>query len=73
MNTINFKIRSRPVSLIVYDEPTDGPAFEVVAIKSKIVDIPFARFKDLGAACEYRDRYSAYYPYIRFYIRRTLF
>ena len=73
MNSINFNIADRRVNLIFHDDGHDGPAFSVVAMKSKSVAVPFARyrrFEDADACC---SKYSAYYPFVKFFVYRTLF
>lgn len=45
MNSINFNIANRPVNLVFHDDGHDGPAFSVVAMKSRSIAIPFARFR----------------------------
>lgn len=73
MNSINFMIADRPVNLIVHDDGHDGPAFSVVAMKNRSLDIPFARFRHFEDADAYRSKYSTYYPFVKFYVQRTLF
>lgn len=73
MNSINFNIADRRVNLIVHDDGYDGPAFRVIAMKNRSMAIPFARFKHFKDAVAYRDKYSAYYPFVKFFIHRTLF
>lgn len=71
MNSINFNIAGRPVNLIVHDDGHDGPAFSVVAMKSRSIAVPFARFERFEDADAYCDKYSVYYPFIKFYVIRT--
>lgn len=73
MNSINFCIADRPVNLILHDDGHDGPAFSVVAMKNRSVGVPFARFRHFKDADSYRNKYSAYYPFIKFLVQRTLF
>lgn len=73
MNSINFNIAGRLVNLIVHDDGHDGPAFSVVAMKNRSVAVPFARFERFEDAAAYRNKYSAYYPFIKFHILRTFF
>lgn len=73
MNSINFLIADRPVNLIVHDDGYDGPAFSVVAMKNRSLGIPFARFRHFEDADAYRSKYSTYYPFVKFYVQRTLF
>lgn len=73
MNSINFNIAERRVNLILHDDGHDGPAFCVVAMQSKSVAIPFARFRHFEDADAYRNKYSAYYPFVKFYVSCTLF
>lgn len=71
MNSINFNIADRPVNLIVHDDGHDGPAFSVVAMKNKSIAIPFARFRHFEDADAYRNKYAAYYPFVKFFVYRT--
>lgn len=73
MNSINFNIAGRPVNLIVHDDGYDGPAFQVIARKNRSTGVPFARFRHFKDAMAYRNKYSAYYPFVRFFIYRTFF
>lgn len=73
MNSINFNIADRSVNLVFHDDGHDGPAFRVVAMKDRSKGIPFARFEHLKDAVAYRDKYSAYYPFVKFLVYRTLF
>lgn len=73
MNSINFNIADRPVNLIFHDDGHDGPAFSVVAMKSKSIAIPFARFRHFEDADAYRNKYAKYYPFVKFYVHRTFF
>jgi hypothetical protein len=73
MNSINFNIADRPVNLIVHDDGHDGSAFRVIAMKNRSTAIPFARFKHFKDAVAYRNKYSAYYPFVKFFVYRTLF
>ena len=73
MNSINFMIADRPVNLIVHDDGHDGPAFTVVAMKNRSTDIPFARFRCFEDADAYCTKYTTYYPFVKFYVRRTFF
>lgn len=73
MNSINFTIADRPVNLIVHDDGHDGPAFSVVAMKNRAVGVTFARFMCFEDADAYCTRYSTYYPFVKFYVRRTFF
>ena len=72
MNSINFNIADRRVNLIFHDDGHDGPAFSVVAMKNKSVAIPFARFRRFEDADAYCSKYSAYYPFVKFFVARTL-
>ena len=73
MNSINFNIADRFVNLIVHDDGHDGPAFRVIAMKNRSKAIPFARFRHFEDAMAYRNKYSAYYPFVKFFVYRTLF
>lgn len=73
MNLINFDIADRFVNLIVHDDGHDGPAFRVIAMKNRSKAIPFARFKDFKDAMAYRKKYAACYPFVKFFVYRTLF
>lgn len=73
MNSINFSIADRSVNLIFHDEGHEGPAFRVIAMKNRSTAIPFARFKHFKDAMAYRKKYAAYYPFVKFYVYRTLF
>lgn len=73
MNSINFNIADRPVNLIFHDDGHDGPAFSVVAMKSKSIAISFARFRHFEDADAYRNKYAKYYPFVKFYVHRTFF
>lgn len=73
MNSINFFIADRPVNLIIHDDGHDGPAFRVIAMKNRSKGIPFARFRCFKDAAVYRNKYSAYYPFVKFFVYRTLF
>lgn len=73
MNSVNFNIADRFVNLIFHDDGHDGPAFRVIAIKNRSKGIPFARFKHFKDAVAYRNKYAAYYPFVKFYVYRTLF
>lgn len=73
MNSINFSIAGRPVNLIPYDDGHDGSAFRVIAMKNRSTAIPFARFKHFKDAVACRNKYSAYYPFVKFFVYRTLF
>ncbi len=72
MNSINFDIAGHCVSLMVHDDGHDGPAFSVVAMKSRSIAIPFARFERFEDADAYRNKFSVYYPFIKFYVTQTL-
>lgn len=61
------------MNLILYDDGHDGPAFSVVAMKNRSVGIPFARFRHFEDADAYCNKYSVYYPFIKFFVQRTLF
>ena len=73
MNSINFNIADRHVNLIFHDDGHDGPAFAVVAMKNRSVAIPFARFRRFEDANACRNKYSDYYPFVKFFVTRTLF
>lgn len=73
MNSINFNIADRRVNLIVHDDGHDGPAFRVMAMKNRSTGVPFARFRNFKDAMAYRDKYSAYYPFVKFYVQCTFF
>lgn len=73
MNSINFYIAGRPVNLVFHDDGRDGPAFRVIAMKNRSTAIPFARFRHFEDADDYCTKYSAYYPFIKFYVQRTFF
>lgn len=73
MNSINFFIADRPVNLIVHDDGHDGPAFRVIAMKNRSKAIPFARFMHFKDAVAYRKKYADYYPFVKFFVYRTLF
>ena len=73
MNSINFNIAGHCVNLIVHDDGHDGPAFSVVAMKSSSIAVPFARFERFEDADAYRNKYSAYYPFVKFHVFRALF
>lgn len=73
MNSINFSIAGQPVNLILHDDGHDGSAFQVVAMKNRSTAIPFARFKHFKDAVAYRNKYSDYYPFVKFFVYRTLF
>lgn len=73
MNSINFNIADRRVNLIVHDDGHDGSAFRVIAMRNRSTGVPFARFRHFKDAMAYRDKYSAYYPFVKFYVYRTLF
>ena len=73
MNSINFCIAGRPVNLTLHDDGHDGPAFIVLALKSKSGFIPFARFKRFVDAYAYCSKYSAYYPFVKFFVHRSMF
>lgn len=73
MNSINFNISDRSVNLIVHDDGHDGSAFRVVAMKNRSTAIPFARFRHFKDAMAYRDKYAVYYPFVKFFVYRTLF
>lgn len=71
MNSINFLVMGRPVNLVVHDDGHAGPAYEVVAMRTRSALVPFARFKSLSDADAYRKKYRDYYPFVRFFIRKT--
>lgn len=73
MNSINFNIAGRFVNLIIHDDGHDGPSFRVIAMKNRSASIPFARFRYFKDAMAYRDKYAAYYPFVKFFVYRTLF
>ena len=73
MNSINFNIADRPVNLIFHDDGHNGPAFSVVAVKNRSTAIPFARFRHFNDAVVCRNKYSAYYPFVKFFVQRALF
>lgn len=73
MNSINFNVAGRPVNLIVHDDGHDGPAFSVVAMKSNSISVPFARFERFEDASAYRNKYSTYYPFVKFHVLRSFF
>ena len=61
----------RPVNLVVHDDGHVGTTYEVVAMRTRSALVPFARFKSLGDADAYLKKYRAYYPFVRFFIRKT--
>lgn len=71
MNSINFNIAGRPVNLVIHDDGHVGPAYEVVAMRTRSSLVPFARFQSLTDADFCRKKYTAYYPFVRFFIRKT--
>lgn len=73
MSSINFNVADCPVNLIIHDDGHDGPAFSVVAMKNRLVAIPFARFRHFEDADAYCNKYAKYYPFIKFYVHRTFF
>lgn len=73
MNSINFNISGYPVNLTFHDDGHDGPAFIVSAMKSKSVFVSFARFKRFEDADAHCRKYSTYYPFVKFFIHRSLF
>lgn len=73
MNSINFNIADRFVNLILHDDGHDGSAFWVIALKNRSKAIPFARFEHFEDALAYRNKYSTYYPFVKFYVYRSLF
>lgn len=72
MNSINLSIKGRSVNLIVHDDGHVGPAYEVVALRTNCDIVPFARFQSIADADVYCKKYEAYYPFVRFFIRKTL-
>lgn len=73
MNSINFNVAGRPVNLIIHDDGYDGPGFNVIAMQTKARAIHFARFRHFEDADSYRDKYAKYYPFVKFYVFRSLF
>lgn len=73
MNSINFSIADRRINLICHDDGYDGPGFNVVAMRTRSRAVPFARFRHFDDAEAYRSKYAAYYPFVKFYVYRTLF
>lgn len=71
MNVINVIIAHRPVNLVIHDDGHSGPAYEVVAVRNRSFLVPFARFRSLADADAYRRKYVAFYPHVRFFIRKT--
>lgn len=70
---INFTVGCRPVSLISYDDEHEGPGYVVVVMRSRNMSLAFGRFKLFKDADEYRAKYAAYYPFVKFDIYPTLF
>lgn len=73
MNSMLIYVADHPVHLELHNDGHNGPAFSVVAMRSRSTTVSFARFrhfKDADACC---NKYSVYYPFVKFFVQPTLF
>lgn len=71
MNCINLIIDNKPVQLIIHDDGHEGPSFDVMAVVGRGKTVRFGRFKQLGHAQLYREKYALYYRHVKFFISKS--
>lgn len=73
MNCINLVIKGRPVQLVIHDSGFDGPSYDVFAVVGRGKTVRFGRFKQLGHAQLYCEKYALYYRRVKFFISKSFF
>ena len=72
MNCIYLIINGKPVQLVVHDDGHEGSSFDVMALVGKNKAVRFGRFRQLGHAQLYREKYALYYRHVKFFISKSL-